>query len=82
MDFCLLSLISLQEITKFYQMGEIQVTAIQDLNLEIEDFREKLEASLENSDYGFVKKQSIIRSKVQEFRMEKRKNLLSKEQEK
>ncbi len=36
MDFCLLSLISLQEISKYYQMGEIQVTAIKDLTLDIE----------------------------------------------
>ncbi|MFX1298745.1 MAG: hypothetical protein ACFFD2_28280 [Promethearchaeota archaeon] len=50
--------------------------ALFDINLEIEEFRKKLEASLENSDYGFVKKQSIIRSKVQEFRMEKRRKLL------
>ncbi len=52
--------------------------AIFDLNLEIEQFREQLEASLEKTDYGYVKKQSIIRSKIQEFTMEKRKTLLNK----
>jgi len=57
------------------QEGEPDFKALFDLNLEIEQFRENLEASLEKSDLGFVKKQSIIRSKVQEFRMEKRKSL-------
>lgn len=52
--------------------------ALFDLNLEIEEYREQLEASLENSEYGFVKKQSIIRSKIQEFTMEKRRNLMKK----
>ncbi|MFX1274503.1 MAG: hypothetical protein ACFFBP_08210 [Promethearchaeota archaeon] len=52
--------------------------ALFDLNLEIEEYRVKLEASLEDSGYGFVKKQSIIRSKIQEFRMEKRRNMMKK----
>jgi len=58
--------------------GEPDFKALFDLNLEIEQFKEKLEASLESSDFGFVKKQSIIRSKLQEFTMEKRKSLKKK----
>ncbi|MFX1397384.1 MAG: hypothetical protein ACFFAS_10115 [Promethearchaeota archaeon] len=46
-----------------------------DLDLEIEEYKAKLEASLEDLDMGFVKKQSIIRSKIQEFRMQKRKQI-------
>ena len=60
------------------QEGEPDFKALFDLNLEIEQFREKLEASLETSDLGFVQKQSIIRSKLQEFRMEKRKTFMKK----
>ncbi|MBN1803208.1 MAG: hypothetical protein JW891_16980 [Candidatus Lokiarchaeota archaeon] len=66
---------TLQESTEIQGSESPDFRALFDLDLEIEDFRAKLEKSLENSDLGFVKKQSLIRSKVQEFRMEKRKQM-------
>ena len=55
---------------------EKDFSAIFDLNLEIEDYRQKLEDSLKDSNLGLIQKRNLIRKKVQEFTMQKRKGYL------
>lgn len=66
------------EVVEKKTEGEVDFRAIFDLNIKIEEFRSQLEESLEKSGMGIVKKQSIIRAKVHEFTMLKRKQLLKK----
>ncbi len=44
-----------------------------DLSLSVEEFRNKLEAHLKNSNLGSIEMRNIVRVKVQEFQVEKRK---------
>ncbi|MBD3254347.1 MAG: hypothetical protein GF383_04600 [Candidatus Lokiarchaeota archaeon] len=57
------------------KLDDVNFSAIFDLNLEVEKYREKLEALLQNSDKSIVEKRNIIRTKVQKFKMEKRKSI-------
>jgi len=66
------------EIVEEKSEEEVDFRAIFDLNIEIEEFRKQLEESLDKSGIGIVKKQSIIRAKVHEFTMLKRKEMLKK----
>ena len=76
--------IPIAEEPRFYEVveenseEEVDFRAIFDLNIEIEEFRNQLEESLEKSGMGNVKKQSIMRAKVHEFTMLKRKEMLKK----
>lgn len=46
-----------------------------DLNLEIEDYRLKIEDELKKTDLGLIQKRNLVRKKVQEFQMLKRRQL-------
>ena len=59
---------------KVEQPGEIDFNQIFDLNLEIDDYRKKLEILLSDSDKSMIEKRNIIRIKVQEFKIQKRKH--------
>lgn len=52
---------------------DIDFSEIFDLNLEVEVYRNRLEELLVNSNKGMVERRNIIRKKVQEFIIEKRK---------
>ena len=52
---------------------DINFNELFDLNLEIEEFRQKLEETLKESNLGLIEKRNLIRKKVQEFTMQKRK---------
>jgi len=52
---------------------DINFIDIFDLNLEIEEFRQKLEETLKESNLSLIEKRNLIRKKVQEFTMQKRK---------
>ena len=53
---------------------KIDFSVIFDIDLEVEEYRKKLEKFLETSKHSSIEKRNIIRMKVQEFKMEKRKN--------
>ncbi len=53
---------------------EIDFSVIFNIDLEVEEYRNKLEKLLETSKHTSIEKRNIIRMKVQEFKMEKRKN--------
>ncbi len=56
---------------------EIDFSSLFDLNLEEDEFREKLEQELAKTNLSIIEKRTIIRTKVQEFRNEKRKALIN-----
>jgi len=58
------------------ELSTVDFSAIFDINLEIEDYRGKLEDLLKESKMGMVEKRMLIRTKVQEFQMVKRKGLV------
>ena len=58
------------------ELPSVDFSAIFDINLEIEDYRVKLEDLLKDSKMGMVEKRMLIRTKVQEFLMVKRKGLV------
>ncbi len=60
------------------QYQEIDFSDLFDLNLEIEEFREKLEEKLRPAKLGLIEKRNLVRNKVQEFTALKRKNLRKK----
>jgi len=64
-----------QEIKATKPDDEVDFSALFDLNMEIEEYRQKLEESLEHSDLSAIKKLGLIRSKVHEFTMEKRRQM-------
>ncbi|MFX1257285.1 MAG: hypothetical protein ACFFAN_05475 [Promethearchaeota archaeon] len=53
----------------------IDFSELFDLNLEVEEYRNRLETSLKNSNKSMIEKRNFIRKKVQEFLMQKRKKL-------
>jgi len=57
------------------ELPEVNFSAIFDINLEIEDYRAKLEALLKDSKMGRIEKTMLIRTKVQELQMVKRKGM-------
>jgi hypothetical protein len=59
---------------KAEQKGVIDFHQIFDLNLEIDEYRKKLEILLADSDKSMIEKRNIIRTKVQEFKIQKRKH--------
>ncbi|MHA1756661.1 MAG: hypothetical protein ACTSVV_07825 [Promethearchaeota archaeon] len=56
---------------------EIDFSSLFDLNLEEDEFRERLEQELAKTNLSIIEKRTIIRTKVQEFRNEKRKALIN-----
>ncbi len=62
-------------ISKDDSHGNIDFSAIFELDLEVESYRDKLEKLLENSNLSSIEKRNVIRKKVQEFKMLKRKSL-------
>ncbi len=62
-------------ISKDDSHDNIDFSAIFELDLEVEAYRDKLEKLLENSNLSNIEKRNVIRKKVQEFKMLKRKSL-------
>lgn len=54
---------------------DIDFSVIFDINLEIEEYRQRLEKLLNQSDMGIIKKRNIIRQKVQDFQILKRRQI-------
>ena len=57
---------------------QIDFSTFFDLNLEVDQFREKLENQLKDSNLGLIQKRNLIRIRVQEFTKKKREALIKK----
>ncbi|MFX0072137.1 MAG: hypothetical protein ACFFAO_13700 [Candidatus Hermodarchaeota archaeon] len=60
----------------------IDFDSIFDLNLSVEEYTEKLQTLLDESQVGIVQKRKLLRQKVQEFKDEKRRPHHELEEEK
>lgn len=67
----------ISEISTTKNDNEIDFSSLFDLNLEEDEFRERLEQELAKTNLSIIEKRTIIRTKVQEFRNEKRKALIN-----